>query len=139
MKNNVDWEKEGFVSVWVGNFDSEEEFNSYIEEKYGKLEDDQPLSDFSEDTGLGWYDHDFREAMFYGKELLPIRKLLVGSSYSSSFIDEIERISQTENIETANSVFILFDCDFTQLNNNNGRLKFLASVQYDINAPIAES
>lgn len=138
METDVDFEKEGYVSIWAGNFETEEEFNIYIEEKYGHIDEQVSLSDFSQDAGLGWYDHDFREAMYYGQEALPIRELMIGSSYSSSFIDEAEQIAKTKNMDRANSIFLLYDFEYTSTKEQNEKLKFLASIKYDVNAPIAE-
>lgn len=136
MENSLNWEKEGFVSIWMGDFQSESEFNEYIEEKYGEMENNRPLSPFSQDSGLGWYDHDFREAAFFGEKLRP-RKMLIGASYSTSFIDAAAEKASKKNIEEANAVFILLDCDFQPPEKEKGKLKFIASLPYDINSQAA--
>jgi len=53
-----------FVSVWVGQFASEEAVDAYTAEQYDEDRDDEPISPFAADIGLKFYDHDFMEVHF---------------------------------------------------------------------------
>ena len=135
----MDLKRDGYVSVWFGNFDSESEFEAYIFEEYGKG-GDLPLSKFAEDSGIGWYDHDFREAEFSQQGVVSVRKLLLGTSSSNSFIDNVIAKAKEKDIEEANSFFLLFDFDYSNFSENNiGKLRFACAVPYDKSALIATS
>jgi Immunity protein 22 len=134
----MSWEKEGFVSVWVGTFDNETEFENYVEEKYGQI-DMMPLSKFAQESDLHWYDHDFREAFFNSDGVTHIRNLLIGSSYSESFIDAIVQKSNEIKIEEGNAVFLLFDCSYLPIEKGKGKLRFIASAPYNDQSPPATS
>jgi hypothetical protein len=123
-------EKKGVVSVWVGKFTNEVEFENYITEKYGQI-DDSTLSEFAKDSGLKWYDHDLREADFNSDGLVSIRTLLLQTSYSESFIDNVVQKAKNKNLEKGNAIFLLFDCDYSGVDNSKSKFQFIASVPYD--------
>lgn len=126
--SNVNLEKEGIVSIWVGNFNSQQEFDDFFEEKI--IEDiEKPINKFSQDIEIGFYDHDFQEADYFGKEL-SIEDLLAPFSYSYSFINEAVSTASEKDIYKANSAVLLFDCEY------NGKisskfLRFLGNFEYD--------
>lgn len=54
-------EKDGVVSVFVGQFADFDELAQYVEFDYGDWDDDAAGSPFTEETGIGFYDEDFAE------------------------------------------------------------------------------
>jgi Immunity protein 22 len=131
-------EKKGFVSVWIGTFDNETEFENYTEEKYGQI-NHLPLSKFAQESELNWYDHDLREAFFNIDGVTSIRSLLVETSYSESFIDAIVQKNNELKIEEGNAVFLLFDCFYSPSGKEKGKFRFIASVPYNKMSPPATS
>jgi hypothetical protein len=72
------------VSVWVGSFESEGDFEAYFEESYES--DDLPISPFAAGQGEQFYDHDFVERSFHTPTHDPDR-LLAGHSFSRSYAE----------------------------------------------------
>lgn len=108
-------ERAGFVSLWLGDFPSEEEFDAYLEESYGDDDDgdDGPINRFASDHQIESaprhsYDHDLQEAAFVPGRL-PVIELLRGTSWSSSFIEGAGRAADEAGIAEANAFLLLFD------------------------------
>jgi len=51
---------EDILNIWVGKFESDREFNAFMDEKYSR-DDDVPLSEFAASQNKTWYDHDWLE------------------------------------------------------------------------------
>jgi hypothetical protein len=103
-------EESAVVSVWLGVFASEREFDAYMEEQYE--EDDRPLSPFAADFRFGWYDHDFLEAEWH-PELIPALELLKGFSFGSSFVPEVAAEANRQGMAAANTAIILYHYTYT--------------------------
>lgn len=128
-KFDRDWEREGYVSIWLGDFESADDFDDYMEEQYG--DDDTAISQFAEDTGLGWYDHDFVES--YVNEEAKKEKVfdLIGPfSYSSSYVDAALRETAKLGIKEANTAILIFDCDYKKNEDAEGAMKFIGAFPY---------
>jgi hypothetical protein len=128
--DKFDWEKEGCVSIWVGDFADAEEFDNYMEESIG--EDDSiatPLNEFAEDIGFGFYDHDFQEAEFF-EDKKSIRELLLPFSDSESYCEEAVIAANRKNISQANAAILLFDCDYKPKTSEKSKVKFLGSFSH---------
>lgn len=134
MRNGIDFEKEGFVSIWIGSFSSREGFEDFLEES---ISDDheitQPINKFSEDIGIGFYDHDFQEADYYD-EPVSIEKLLSQFSYIESFIDDVKNESEKDGLEKNNTAILLYDHDFSELHMSNSKfLTFVGAFPFQTN------
>jgi len=131
------WERSGTVSVWLGRFASEGDFESYMEEQYE--DDDAPISRFAAEFGLGWYDHDFLEADFRS-EPLPVEEFLSGNSYSSSFIADVVAAANRKVLESCNAKILLYDCAYeskTAPMSKTPKLSFIGAFPYAVDAPTA--
>lgn len=100
-------EQNGRVSVWLGHFDSETEWEAYLAEQY---EDElQPMNAFAADFGLGfYYDHDMQEACFNSHDL-PVAELLEDNSYAKSFLNAVVEAAREAEIATANVSLLLYN------------------------------
>lgn len=126
MKTGIDFEKEGFVSIWIGNFPSRDFFDDFLKESISDdYEISEPINNFSDDIGIGFYDHDFQEADYYA-EPVSIDELLSQFSYIESFIDEVKQKSEIDGLGKANTAILLYDSDFRELDMRNS--KFLIFV-----------
>lgn len=85
---------------WVGHV-PQEVAGGYFAENYDVEDrDEEPLSPFARDQGVGWYDHDFLE---YGwGEAAGIGQLVAGYSYSEQWADELARRVAAEEITGVN-------------------------------------
>lgn len=135
-KFDRDWEREGFVSIWLGDFESVDDFDDYMEEQYD--DDDTAISHFAEDTGLGWYDHDFVES--YINEETKKEKVfdLIGPlSYSSSYVDAAIQAADKRGVKEAKAVILVLDCDYKETGEAIGPMKFIGAFPYRKSTPPA--
>lgn len=82
------------IAVWIGKFNSQKEFQSYItrEHRYDKTFD----SRFEKDFGLRYYDRDLVESVFKNSGLNTIRELFKGSSYLNEFLETLNDSEQQD-------------------------------------------
>lgn len=76
-----------YVSVWVGNFGSQGAVDSYLVEQYDEDRDEEPISPFTADIGLKFYDHDFIETHFDNDLSKKGACAFSGHSYGDSFAE----------------------------------------------------
>lgn len=116
MKN---YRKSGYVSVWVGNFTDEDEFDDYL------------LDHFGEDFGI-----DIEPAKIgeIGAESSPvdIRTLVDGFSRSATFEDKCVEAASKKGIEQASCMFVAYDYEYpeSQQKNPNAQLTFIGALGY---------
>lgn len=128
--DKFDWEKEGYVSIWVGDFADADEFDNYMEEIIGEDDSiDKPINEFAEEIGFGFYDHDFQEAEFFDDKK-SIRELLLPFSDSESYREEAVIAANRQKINQANAAILLFDCNYKQKTSENAKVKFLGSFSH---------
>ncbi|MBC8066217.1 MAG: immunity 22 family protein [Chlorobia bacterium] len=120
------------VDVWVGFIKSKRDFNAYIKEFYG--DDDETISQFAEDQGETFYDHDFVEAEHFGKPK-ELREVLKPLSHSSGFIDEAARIASSVITFIPNCVFADYDHQFKNPRSvENGGISFMYLGRFEFNS-----
>ncbi|WP_053362292.1 immunity 22 family protein [Bacillus sp. FJAT-27251] len=73
-------EREGYVSLWVGEFDSREKLDDYLEIKFTE-DGDALLSSFEKAFSIEYYDIDFREAVLFKQPPAAFQEILKGFSY----------------------------------------------------------
>lgn len=133
-----DWEKKGDVSLWLGNFASEEEFDRFFAESIAEDSNGtEPLNGFAAAIGCGFYDHDFQEAHFFGAERLALRAMLGRFSYSASYLEAAARAAEEKNTASVNTVILLFDCEYRGVTETSSPIRFIGSFPYDENSAFA--
>jgi len=105
----ADFQKEGFVSVWLGNFENLEEFMDYTDFVFD--EEGEAIGQFASHSALEWFDHDFVEANFVGSSF-NTRRCLCMHSYSASFADTVAQALERARHPEDNSLFLLYDCAY---------------------------
>lgn len=98
-------EKQNKVSLWVGNYLSQEKFQSYFEEEYD--EDGDSLSDFEQNFKIDYIDSQFQELFFY-ENLNSKTEIFDGFSYVESFIENIPNLTW----ENYNSIALIYNFDY---------------------------
>ena len=93
------------VSVWLGAFASEARLEVFFEETYG--DDDTPISEFARCQGEWFYDHDFVERGFRAPTQV-VRELLLGHSFSRSFVEPLEAATGPALRAPANTVVLVW-------------------------------
>ncbi|MDN7767083.1 immunity 22 family protein [Burkholderia cepacia] len=102
-------EKANKVSVWIGRFTDGDDLTDYIENTCDENGDSS--NQFRDDTGIDWFDDDFREADMLQPDL-SLRENLVGFSWIDSFADVL--IHQLEAMRSAddNGLILLYNFQY---------------------------
>jgi hypothetical protein len=147
MEAHLTFESEGTLSLWIGQFGSEDELMEYVEFVYADVDDDEDDEEgesscpFATDAGLDWFDHDVQEANFLEEGLSDAEEALAGHSYSSSFAAAAAAAIQQVKTARDNAIFILYDFAYdpkVARPKNEGRLRFVGTFTFDKNAPDIE-
>lgn len=117
------------VSLWLGNFASQEEFQEYF--KISNEEDGGSVSsEFETDFHLSYYDRDLVEKDWVDVSENNIDVLLEGFSYDEEIIMQFPKISSTYN-----TIVLIYDFDYSKeelkvSNNGSGTLEFIGIAEY---------
>ncbi|MFC0414081.1 immunity 22 family protein [Cytobacillus solani] len=84
-------EEEGFVSLWVGKFKSNNDLQNYLLITYTEDGDAIP-STFEKDFQIDYFDEDFMEAEYFDQETKNLPALLDGCSYDDAVIPNFIRM-----------------------------------------------
>lgn len=118
------------VSLWLGNFASQEEFQEYFKITY-KEDGNSVSSEFEADFHLSYYDRDLVEKDWVDVSENNIDVLLEGFSYDEEIIMKFPKISSTYN-----TIVLIYDFDYSKeglkvSNNGSGTLEFIGIAEYD--------
>ncbi|MGM0877341.1 MAG: immunity 22 family protein [Bacillota bacterium] len=126
-------QKEGFVSLWVGNINSSEELDILLNISYTEDGDFIP-SIFARSFDIERYDDAVREAEFYDEADNLLSQLLEGFSYDDVIIPKFSSVCGEQLQSNYNVVILLYNFKYegikkeTKLNTSN--LEFLGAVEY---------
>ena len=133
--SEIDFEVEGKVSVWAGEFANESEFKDYFEEAF---HEDEYQSMFAEDFEIDFYDHDYLELLTSPEfNLDSIENMINKASYSKSFSKQAVKAAGKKDCIQINTLLILFDFDYSLLIEDGfeggsrvPRFKFIGTFNY---------
>jgi hypothetical protein len=118
---------------WVGEFATRQAAEKYLAEQYE--DDDAPVSEFTRDQGVNWYDHDFMESSGFSKAPKPIQMLAKGHSYHEQWAEELARRAKDAGLTSANLlIFISKDQikNAKSVKGNGYSLNYLGTIEYRI-------
>ncbi len=128
------FDKKGFVSIWVSKVTLDKIPDDYFEERYGEEYEDTPLSQWCENFGFGYYDHDQIEDNGVEKGTDTLDKILGECSYSKSFVELAVSEAKKQGIESVSWIRNFFDCsyspDVTGIKEDSCML-YLGTYEYD--------
>ncbi len=102
-------EKQGKVSLWIGNFNSVVELKKYLCVGY-TADGDQIYSKFANEFDFGHTDEDFIEYEFYNQKMTLIETLLRPFSYSDIITCRFEKLLGENAFDrSVNSIILLYD------------------------------
>ncbi|WP_339193869.1 immunity 22 family protein [Aeribacillus sp. FSL W8-0870] len=122
-------EKEGFVSLFIGNSKSYKDLQNYILNSYTE-DGDLLSSEFEKDFNIDYYNEDFREVEFYDEPSNDLRVLLEGFSYDEEIIPKFIELCGERLNQEANSVILLYNFQYNGNVNEKNQFRFLGTVQY---------
>jgi hypothetical protein len=117
-------EKEGFVSLFIGNSKSYKDLRNYILNSYTE-DGDLLSSEFEKDFNIDYYNEDFREVEYYDEPSNDLRVLLEGFSYDEEIIPKFIELCGERLNQEANSVILLYDFQYNGNVNEKISLDFL--------------
>lgn len=128
-------EREGYVSLWIGNSKSDEELLEYVELAYtddGDFLPAQFLKDFNID--IDDFDEDFIERVCLDKEANSITELISGCSYEDVVIPKYENLINKVSSVKFNAGILLYNFEYDgnvkAVNNKDYQFKFIGAVEY---------
>lgn len=123
-------QKEGKVSLWLGNFSNEESFREFMEIKYTDDGDSIP-SKFKKQFKIEYYDIDFSEVDYMEEQSNDLEVLLEG--FSNDY-EIIPKLKEKYDGHMYNSIVLLYDFEYdaNKINyqNENNTLDFIGCVDY---------
>lgn len=128
-------EKQGYVSLWIGNSKSDEELLEYVELIYtddGYYLQSQFLQDFNID--IDDFDEDCIERVCLEKDVNSIIELISGCSYEDIVIPKYEKMVDELSLVKFNAGILLYNFQYDgnvgSVNNKDYEFKFIGSVEY---------
>lgn len=128
-------EKNGVVSLWLGNMKTDEFLKDYVDLKYtdeGEWQKSQFLIDFNID--MDNIEEDFIEKVLYTETNDDIETLLLGCSYENIVIPNIKKIINNKLNDKFNAVILLYNFEYNgeeiYINNEHYKIKYIGSVLY---------
>lgn len=118
------------VSLWLGNFSSQVEFQDYFKISYTE-DGDSISSEFEKDFHLSYYNRDLVEKDWIDVSERDIDALLDGFSYSEEIIVQFPQI-----LSSYNTIVLIYDYDYEKEGikadkNSSGQLEFIGTAEYD--------
>jgi WD40 repeat protein len=127
--------KDGVMSIWIGDFPTQKEFDAYVEEYEGSPSKKHPLSQFAREAGDEWYDHDFFTAWRFAKAK-DVAGLLEGGPHVESYTDAAVALAKKAGVTRGNTLILLQDAVLKPARwPADSRLKYLGAVPYEIPGP----
>ncbi|MEK8215209.1 immunity 22 family protein [Paenibacillus sp. FSL L8-0463] len=126
-------EKEGAVSLWVGNVQSSEELDRLLTVSYTDEGDFIP-SIFAKHFGIRRYDDAVREAEYYEEASNNLNQLLEGFSYDDEIVLKFTALVQEGLTDNFNAVVLLYNFKYTEelleVTIQSNYFRFLGAVEY---------
>jgi hypothetical protein len=126
--------KKGKVSIWLGNFNSQKELESYVKTTYNDDEDDTTYCPFKNDYKITLLDEDFL-IVAWKKNISTIDDLVKECSYWESYIEDIRKDCSGMNLSKCNSIIAAFDNDYNGKVKHTNDTMFLNAYEYTYEMP----
>lgn len=128
----MDCQRQGFVSLWIGEFASVEAAEAYfgIPDEIGVY---LPPEAFAKDLGLEELPSERLEVNFEQVLDRPLRQLLQDATFSSTFIEQALTAASEQGIPTAQGIALLYDFDYQTApdwQRKVGPLQFIGSFPF---------
>lgn len=120
------------VSIWVGNFESKDDFLNYTNIDYTE-DGDSISSNFEKDFSLIYYDRDLVEKGWVIQSKNNIKDLLKGFSYVDQFI---QQFNYTNCEKKFNAAILIYNMEYNakerKVKFKSNELEFVGVYQYRI-------
>ncbi|MBZ4224022.1 immunity 22 family protein [Bacillus wiedmannii] len=120
------------VSIWVGNFESKDEFLNYTNTEYTE-DGDSISSNFEKDFNLIYYDRDLVEKEWVSQSKNNIKDLLKDFSYIDQLIQQFNYTNCEKKFNTAILIYNMeYNAKERKVKFKSNELEFVGVYQYRI-------
>ena len=134
MEKNIEMEKKGIVSLWLGSIASENDLNELLKINYSEDGDLIP-SEFAKAFSITRYNDATREAEFLETSQESLERILEGFSYDDFIVPKFKKYSIVHDISKYNCVILLYDFEYDQEIKSTKRddyyFEFIGSTNYE--------
>ncbi|WP_273128703.1 immunity 22 family protein [Bacillus weihaiensis] len=123
-------EKQGWVSIWLGNIKDEDSIGEYVDLTYdedGESVPSQFFMDFNID--MDETDEDTIEKAVYKYSSSDISELLDGCSYEEIIIPKIQKSINLK--KSYNAVILIYNFEYKNEISSTGAFDFIAATNYE--------
>ncbi|MFJ7639822.1 immunity 22 family protein [Peribacillus sp. NPDC097264] len=123
-------EKQGWVSIWLGNINDEDPIGEYVDLTYdedGESVPSQFFIDFNID--MDETDEDTIEKAVYKNSSSDISALLDGCSYEEIVIPKIQKSINLK--KSYNAVILIYNFEYNNEISSTGAFDFIATTNYE--------
>ncbi|WP_146552508.1 immunity 22 family protein [Rummeliibacillus sp. SL167] len=123
-------EKQGWVSIWLGNINDEDSIGEYVDLTYdedGESVPSQFFIDFNID--MDETDEDTIEKAVYKNSSSDISELLDGCSYEEIVIPKIQKSINLK--KSYNAVILIYNFEYKNEISSTGAFDFIAATNYE--------
>jgi Immunity protein 22 len=123
-------EKQGWVSIWLGNINDEDSIGEYVDLTYdedGESVPSQFFIDFNID--MDETDEDTIEKAVYKNSSSDISALLDGCSYEEIVIPKIQKSINLK--KSYNAVILIYNFEYKNEISSTGTFDFIAATNYE--------
>lgn len=128
-------EQDGYVSLWIGKSESDEELLNYVETDYTEDGDCLPsqfLKDFNID--IDDFDEDYIERVCLENDTNSVSEIIDGCSYGDIVVPEFEKMVDGIQVKKINSGILLYnfkyDGSVEVIKNKNYEFRYIGTVKY---------
>lgn len=126
-------QRSGFVSLWIGNIESEGLLRRYVTPTYSE-DGDRLDPQFAKDFSLGRFNDSLCEAVFHEQPLNELAGLLKGHSYEDQIIPRFQHVAGNLVDSPTNVVILVYDYEYQGSQQNvsslNMSLQYIGTVSY---------
>lgn len=125
--------KDDYVSLWLGNLESQKSLEKYLDIKY-TIDGDMIPSKLATIFSIDRYDDDFREAKYFDKTLNNISNILENFSYDYVLIKYFKSLVGENLTKSYNTIILLYNFDYDgdvyEYSNGNETISFIGKTKY---------
>ncbi|MEK3953154.1 MULTISPECIES: immunity 22 family protein [unclassified Psychrobacillus] len=123
-------EKQGWVSIWLGNINDEDSIGEYVDLTYDEEGESVPSQFFIDfNIDMDETDEDTIEKAVYKNSSSDISALLDGCSYEEIVIPKIQKSINLK--KSYNAVILIYNFEYKNEISSTGTFDFIATTNYE--------
>lgn len=119
------------VSLWLGNFEKQEDFRNYINGSYDE-DGNYIASEFEKGLGIKRHDCDAVESDWIVERCAEVESLLAGFSGDSEMIPQFKKMLEGRAVENYNSIILLYHFEYTGAMDTDTKLEYIGCADVTV-------